>query len=79
MKKISHYFLYYTPKGAGRVIFRLENDVTDYSTPPLTPIELAAVAAVLSQKNISYDVVQKTFASFDDDAKNHPLLAAGHF
>ncbi|MBO2008343.1 hypothetical protein [Hymenobacter negativus] len=73
MKKISYYYLYYTPKGTGLVVFRLENDATDYSTGPLSSNELAAVAAVLAQSNISYDPTQKTFGAFDRDDEEHPL------
>jgi hypothetical protein len=69
MKKIESYFLYYTPKGNGRVIFKLKGETGTIATDPLSATELAAVAAVLAQKNIEYDPVQKTFASYDDDKK----------
>lgn len=77
MKKIAHYFLYYTPKGNGRVVFRLAGETTNRATQPLSAVELAAAAAVLSQKNIMFDPVQNTFASFDDD--NSPLANSNLF
>lgn len=77
MIKIDFYYLYYTPKGNGRVVFRLKGEMQNRATPPLTAIELSALAAVLSQKRIVYDTVQNTFASFDDD--NNPLVESNLF
>lgn len=77
MKKIDFYYLYYTPKGNGRVVFRLNGENENRATPPLTPIELAALAAVLAQKRIVFDPVQNTFASYDDD--NNPLIKTNLF
>jgi hypothetical protein len=77
MVKIDFYYLYYTPKGNGRVVFRLNGENQDRATPPLSPIELSALAAVLAQKRIVYDTVQNTFASYDDD--NNPLIESNLF
>lgn len=67
MKKIDFYYLYYTPKGVGRVLFRLNGENENRATDLLSPIELAALAAVLAQKRIAFDTVRNTFASYDDD------------
>lgn len=72
MKKIEYYYLYYTPKGNGRLVFRLVGETENRATMPLTAIELAAIAAVLSQKRIVYDLMRNTFASYDDD--ENPLV-----
>lgn len=77
MKKIIFYLLYYTPKGNGRVVFRLEGETENRATVSLLPNEFAALAAVLAQKRLVYDTVQNTFASFDDD--NNPLANATLF
>jgi hypothetical protein len=77
MKKIDFYYLYYTPKGNGRVVFRLEGETENRATNPLTAVEFAALAAVLAQKQIVYDTVQNTFASYDDD--NNPLAGSNLF
>ena len=74
MKKIKHYFLYYTPKGNGRVIFRLDGENENRATPPLTAQEFSALSALLAQRNISYDAVQDVFTSFDDDPANPTVL-----
>ena len=79
MKKISFYYLYYTPKGNGRVLFRLEGESQNRSTPPLAAHEFSALAAVLAQQNISYDVAQQTFASVDNDDAANPLAGGPHF
>ena len=77
MIKIDFYLLYYTPKGNGRVVFRLNGETQNRATNPLTATELAALAAVLAQKRIVYDTVQNTFASYDDD--NNPLTNSNLF
>lgn len=77
MKKIDFYYLYYTPQGNGRVVFRLEGESENRATSPLSAIEFAALASVLAQKQIVYDVVQGTFASYDDD--NNPLVLSNLF
>lgn len=77
MVKIDFYYLYYTPKGNGRVVFKLNGENQNRATPPLSAIEFSALAAVLAQKRIVYDTVQNTFASYDDD--NNPLIESNLF
>jgi hypothetical protein len=77
MRQIDFYYLYYTPKGNGRVVFRLNGETQNRATPPLSPIELSALAAVLSQNRIVFDPVQNTFASYDDE--NNPLTESNLF
>lgn len=70
MKKIMYYFLNFRPKGNGKIIFRLEGENQNRMVD-LAPTDFSAIAAVLAQKRITYDINSGTFVSFDDD--NLPL------
>lgn len=71
MEKIICYWLYFKPGSRGRIVFRLANEPNTNHKVDLDPQDFSAVAAVLAQKRISYDVANKTFVSYDDD--NLPL------
>lgn len=66
-RKIEHYELYYTPGGAGVVGFKLAGSRTLQYTDPLSATVFAALAAVLAQRNITWDDQRNMFMSYDDD------------
>jgi len=66
MKKIIYYWLNFRPGGNGRIIFRLDGEDQNRFID-LSPTDFSAIAAVLSQKRITYDTASNTFVSFDDD------------
>jgi hypothetical protein len=53
MKRVEYYHLAFAPGGMGRITFRLSGESTDRGIE-LTAVEFLAVAAVLTQKNISF-------------------------
>ncbi len=65
MQKITFYMLFYTPGGAGQVVFRLEGETHNRSTNPLSPNDFAALGILLAQKNLAFDPVKGSFASTD--------------
>lgn len=75
MIRIEYYYLYYTPKGGGQVVFKLTGEANTRNTGPISATELTALATVLSQKRISYDPTNNVFASFDDDIHSPLELA----
>lgn len=66
MQKILYYFLNFRPSGNGRIIFRLDGEDQNRLVD-LTPNDFSAIAAVLAQKRIAYDIDSRTFISYDDD------------
>lgn len=66
-RKIEEYYLYYTPKGAGRVAFKLAGESKPAWTPPLKPEEFSALAILLAQRRIAWDDEKGYFMSYDDD------------
>lgn len=72
MKKIESYMLFFTPQGNGQVVFRLEGEGVNKSTPPLSPVDFAALVGLLAQKNLAFDPVKKMFASSDENDVLNP-------
>jgi hypothetical protein len=71
MKKILYYYLSYRPGGNGRIVFRLDGE-TQNRWVDLNSTDFSALAAVLTQKRITYDTETNTFISYDDD--NLPMI-----
>lgn len=66
-RKIEQYILYYTPGGAGNIHFRLAGEVNMRTLGPLSPEVFTALAAVLSQRGITWEDSHNLFMAFDDD------------
>lgn len=75
MKKIISYRLSYTPRGNGFVVFKVKlenNEINEFETAPLKPMELSALILVLSHKDCFYDEVQNKFLT-NYDVEINPL------
>ena len=62
MISILRYSIYFTPNGNGEIVFLLQDEPTERTTGFISPQAIAAAAAVLSLKNIAYNLQTGMFA-----------------